>query len=252
VAPCFINEIFFNPLDSYGQEEFIEIENLKKTLNLDHWKLQINNRIIMLEDTLTNYYGLFCSKDSYLSNYSCALPLSSFPTLPNSGAEVYIFDPMDRIIDFCDFRDHSQIIEGQSLEKQFQSTNSENPLQWHSSVSEKGMTPGSRNSITALPASINSLSVYPEIFSPDENDYIQFSIDSEFGLEFCELLCFNMAGQLIYKKKQNCFSQASTLIFWDGKLPDGSWPKRGIYLVAVLMHDLNNSVFRMKKSFIVK
>lgn len=251
-APCLINEIFFDPIDSYGQEEFIEIENLETTLNLNHWILKINNHTIILEDSLTNYYGLFCSEDSYLSNYSCALPLASFPSLPNSGAEIYLIDPMNTIVDYCDFRDHSQIIEGQSLEKQFQSIGSENPLQWHSSVSKDGMTPGSRNSITALPASLNSFSIYPEVFSPTENSHIQFSIDSECGLEFCELRCYNLAGQLIYKNKQNCFSQASALIFWDGKLADGSWPQRGIYLATILMYDLNNSVFRMKESFIVK
>ncbi|MFA6618173.1 MAG: lamin tail domain-containing protein [Candidatus Neomarinimicrobiota bacterium] len=251
-APCLLNEIFFDPIDTYGQEEFIEIENMKDTLDLKNWKLQINNRRIILEGSLINYYGILCSKSSYLSNYSSAIALSNFPSLPNSGAEVYILDPMDKIIDFCDLRDHSQITEGQSLEKQFQSISSEDPSQWFSSVAENGMTPSDRNSITALEASRNSIGIYPEIFSPGEDEHIQFSIDSEFGLKFCELLCFNMAGQLIYKKKQNCFSQASTMIFWDGKLSDRSWPKRGIYLVVVLMHDLDNKVFRMKKSFVVK
>lgn len=251
-TPCVLNEIFFDPLDTYGQEEFIEIENLKDSLDLRHWKIRVNNRSIVLEGSLDNYYGICCRKNSFLSNYSCAIPLSSFPSLPNSGAEIYILDPMNTIVDFCDLRDHPQITAGQSLEKQFQSVSSENPSLWYNSVSDNGMTPGSRNSITALPASGNSIGIYPEIFSPGDDDHIQFSIDSECGLEYCELLCFNMAGQLIFKKNQNCFSQASSLIFWDGKLSDGSWPKRGIYLVVVLMHDLNNTVFRMKKSFVVK
>ena len=247
-----LNEILFDPIDTYDQEEFIEIENRHIPMYYVDWTLKINNREIVLNDSSYAPFSVFCDEDSYLAYSSMAHAQGSFPSLPNGGAEIYLIDPMGMIVDFCDFRDHSAIAEGRSLEKQFTGIGSSDPSLWYASVSENGMTPGKQNSITASAGMKNSLGIYPRIFSKWEHEHIQFSIDAECGLEYCELRCYNVAGHLIFKKNENCFSQASVLIFWNAKLPDNSFPARGIYLVTVTLHTIDKQSLRLKDSFIVK
>ncbi len=250
--PCFLNEIMFDPLDTYSQAEFIELESIHSSLDLSHWKIRINKRTVELSDSLHSAFSVFCSDNNTLGWSSNTYEYSTFPSLPNSGAEIYLLDPMDRIIDFCDFRDHKKIIKGRSLEKQFTGISSSDTELWHASVAESGMSPGYRNSISAHPSGRNSLGVYPKIYSPDNDGNIQFSVDSESGLEYCELSCFNLAGKLIVKKTQNCFMQSSAMIFWDGKLSDKSYLQRGVYLISCKLFTLEGKILRLKDSFVVK
>ena len=252
--PCYFNEILFEPFDTYGQIEFIELQCLLSELDLDHWQLKINNNVIDLKDMLQSPFNVFYDSDNHMSNFSGSNTYAypNFPSLPNSGADCYLLDPLGNIIDHCDFRDHRELHAGKSLEKQFTSIASDDPDIWFSSVSPDAMTPGKMNSITALPASMNDLDIYPGIFSPGLDERIQFSIDSEFALSFCELMCFNLAGQLIYKKEQALFSQPSCLLFWDGRMDNGDYPQRGLYLVIAVMHKIDGGEFQLRETFAVR
>jgi len=249
-TPCHFNEILFEPMDTYGQAEFIELSCKNKPFDLDHWKLKVNNTTVTLEGMLENTYNVLCDSDDPLGSYT--YPFDNFPSLPNSGADCYLLDPMKNIIDHCDLRDHGELHEGKSLEKQFVNISSNDPNIWFSSVSPSAMTPGRLNSITALPGSRNDLDIYPDIFSPGIDDRIQFSIDSETSLLYCELMCFNLAGQLIYRKEQALFSQPSCLLFWDGRMENGDYPSRGLYLAVVVMHQIDGSSYQLRETFAIK
>ncbi|RKY56103.1 MAG: hypothetical protein DRP93_02050 [Candidatus Neomarinimicrobiota bacterium] len=252
--PCYFNEILFEPIDTYGQVEFIELECLPNELDLDHWQLKINNTVLCLNDVLKNPYNIFYDSDDPLSTFASSNTYAypNFPSLPNSGADCYLLDPTGNIIDHCDLRDHPELHAGKSLEKQFSSVASDDRNIWFSSVSPWGMTPGRLNSITALPGSVNDLDIYPEIFSPGIDERIQFSIDSEFAISYCELLCFNLAGQLIYTKEQAVFSQPSCLLFWNGIMNNGDVPSRGLYLAIAIIHKIDGSSFQLRETFAVK
>ena len=249
-TPCYFNEILFEPMDTYGQAEFIELSCKIKPFDLDQWKLKINNSTIMLEGMLVNTYNVLCDSDDPLGSYT--YPFDNFPSLPNSGADCYLLDPMENIIDHCNLREHNELHMGKSLEKQFVNISSNDPTIWFSSVSPSAMTPGRLNSITALPGSRNDLDIYPEIFSPGIDERIQFSIDADTALSYCELLCFNLAGQLIYRKEQALFSQPGCLLFWDGRMEHGDYPSRGLYLVLAVMHQINGSTYQLRGTFAIK
>jgi hypothetical protein len=249
-SPCFLNEIMFDPVDTYGQAEFIEIFSSQRPLDLDHWSIKVNNSVLELRDTLLNMYSCISDPSDRPGN-SC-LTYHGFPTLPNAGADVFLLDPMDRIMDHADLRDHPKIKEGKSLEKQFQGVKSNDRDLWFSSVSDKGMTPGRMNSVSAMPGCRTSLGIYPECFDPKHDDLIQFAIDSEDAIEYCEIFCFNLAGQCLYRHEQNAFSNASFLHFWNGKMQNGEYPARGIYLVVAILYKLNGQVLKLKQSFIVR
>jgi len=249
-TPCYFNEILFEPMDTYGQAEFIELSCKAKPLDLDHWTLKINNSSILLYGTFENTYNVLCDSDDPLSSY--IHPIDNLPSLPNSGADCYLLDPMGNMMDHCDLREHNELHMGKSLEKQFVHISSNDPKTWFASVSPSAMTPGRMNSITALPGSRNDLDIYPEIFSPDVNERIQFSIDADTALSYCELLCFNLAGQLIYRKEQALFSQPGCLLFWDGKMEQGDYPSRGLYLAVVVMHKINGDTYQLRGTFAIK
>jgi len=252
-SPVFFNEIMFDPIDTYGQAEFIELMCSDPPLDLDHWKLKVNNYTVDLGDSLTNIYTALCDIDHPLPGVSSGSvkPYFRFPSLPNAGAELWLLDPMARILDYADLRDHDDISTGKSLEKQFFSCCSDDPGIWLSSVSQYGMTPGRLNSITALPSSHNAIDVYPQIFTPGQDDVLQFSIDSENPILFCELFCFNAAGQCVYRHDQNTFNETAFLHFWNGRI-NGDYLARGLYLVLAQLHDQHEEVYRLRETFIVR
>ena len=249
-TPCFFNEILFEPMDTYGQAEFIELSCKSKPFDLDHWKLKINNSTIMLQGMLENTYNVLCDSDDPLGSFT--YPFDNFPSLPNSGADCYLLDPMENIIDHCDLREHDELHIGKSLEKQFVNISSNDPNIWFSSVSSSAMTPGRLNSITALPGSRNDLDIYPDIFSPGIDERIQFSIDADTALSYCELLCFNLAGQFIYRKEQALFSQPGCLLFWDGRMGHGDYPSRGLYLAVAVIHQIDGSSYQLRGTFAIR
>ncbi|MEA2077369.1 MAG: hypothetical protein U9O95_05060 [Candidatus Marinimicrobia bacterium] len=253
-SPCCFNEILFDPLNSYGQAEFIELQTMQGVLDLDHWWLQINNSKTALEGLLSNTYIALCDHDDPLRGFpsSSILVLNKFPSLPNAGAELYLIDPANRIVDQCNLRDHSAIHEGKSLEKQFSGISSNDGSIWFSSVSAEGMTPGRLNSITSLPGFYDDLDIYPDVFSPGLDDHIQFSIDSESSLQYCELFCFNLGGQIIYHSEQALFSNPSYIHFWNGRTKTGNYPARGLYLALAVLHDVKGNTRQLRETFIVR
>ena len=114
------------------------------------------------------------------------------------------------------------------------------------------MKPVNLNSISSLPGRRNDLAVYPEIFDPMVDELIQFSIDSQTGMDFCEIFCFNVSGQAVYHHTQNVFSYPSFVHFWNGKMDNGSFPARGIYLIMVVAHLIDGETVKFKGTFVIK
>ncbi len=252
--PCFFNEVLFDPVDTHGQTEFIELEISLENCNLQNWVLEVNSTQVVLAGCPGR--GFTVISDNHDLEYSIPntrlLLLDYLPNLPNAGADLTLYDPMGNIMDHCDLRDHPRLHSGKSLEKQYEHMSSDNCDIWSASVAEQGMTPATRNSITALPGYRNNLAVFPDVFSPGYGDLIQFTIDAEIGLSYCELYCYNMAGQEIYHTEQSMFSQPSTIIYWDGKMKNGTCPARGIYLLLAILHDINGETYRLRRTLVMK
>ena len=253
-TPVFFNEVLFNPIDIYGQVEFIELESKAKPIDLEQWKIRVNNSELEFFDTLINTFTVICDSDDQVEGISsrAVKAYSGFPSLPNSGADLFLLDPAGRVMDHADLRDHSEIKEGKSLEKQFMGIQSNDPQLWASSVSASAMTPGTMNSITALPSARKSLGVFPKCFDPGNHDIIQFSVDSDSPLMYSEILCFDLSGQCIYRHEQNVFSYPSFLHFWDGKMTNGEFPSRGIYLIIATLVDINELTIKLRETLLIK
>ncbi|MDZ7796881.1 MAG: hypothetical protein U5N56_07500 [Candidatus Marinimicrobia bacterium] len=205
--PCYFNEFLFDHLPEYGQTEFIELECNDLPCDLDNWILRVNNHERSLAGRLLECYTVLTAEDEHPGNIprDKIMAVDGFPVLPNGGALCYLYDPMGRIIDSCDLRGHQDLLSGKSLEKQYGSISSGHAGIWHASVSPQGMSPGQRNSISILPGYRDQLSVFPAVYTPGEDEKIAFNIDSENGLSYCELICYNLAGQEIIRFERSLF-----------------------------------------------
>ena len=118
-TPLFFNEVMFDPIDTYGQAEFIELEGIHIPFDLDQWAIRVNNNRLELKDSLFNKYTVLCDKYDPLYGMSSnsQQAYSGFPNLPNGGADLYLIDPCGRTMDHVFLCDHAEICEGKSLEK---------------------------------------------------------------------------------------------------------------------------------------
>jgi hypothetical protein len=158
-----INEIMADPTPQVGlpNYEWIEILNTtEEAINLRGWRLGDNTSIsgafpeIILAP---KQYLILCASAARtaLQPYGQILVVPSFPTLDNAGEQLYLLSPDNRLIHALRYADtwHDNSLKkegGWSLEM----INAQNPctgrLNWKSSVSTNGGTPGQPNSVAAL------------------------------------------------------------------------------------------------------
>jgi hypothetical protein len=155
-----ITEIMADPSPQVGlpNTEFIEIRNVSaKILNLSGWKLgdasgaaTINSNVMLQPDS----FLVLCSNSAVasLSPYGTTLGISSFPSLDNSGDQVYLLSKEGMIIHAIEYhtswyRNALKSEGGWSLEM----IDTRNPCSgfsnWTASRDLKGGSPGKRNSV---------------------------------------------------------------------------------------------------------
>lgn len=153
-----INEIMADPSPAVQLPpyEFIELKNCcEHSVNLVGWKLKFGSNLRQLPDMLLPVEGFAIiigetARDDFLEIENVYL-LSSM-SIPNGGQRITLLNEKDEVIHTVAFKDawHSEKIKregGWSLEM----IDSRNPCgeanNWNSSISEKGGTPSSQNSI---------------------------------------------------------------------------------------------------------
>ncbi len=252
--PLLFNEVMADPSGTYGQAEFIELYGVLPLCDLENWTLGVNSARLTLSGSAGPGFTVICDADDPVlqAPLSRRLSFASFPALPNGGALLVLYDPRGRVMDRFDLRDHPELEPGRSLEKQAETLPSDDPALWLASVAEGGMSPGARNSVTPLPGQRYALSVFPEIFQPGTDAVLQITVDSETPLSCCELYCFNAGGQTVFRIERSLFSQPSALIFWDGKMENGSYPARGLYLLCAVLHDPEGGTLTLRKTFAIR
>jgi len=253
VPPLYFNEILAAPLPEQGQCEFVELVCTRPPCDLKGWMLDVNATTATLPPEQTGVYRVLAGSDApgAVSRQKLSV-MEDFPVLPNEGAVFRLRDPAGRVMDSCDLRGHAGWRKGASLEKQYENMISASADVWHAGVSERGMTPGERNSITVLPGFRNNLTVDPSVFTPDKDARICFTVDAGTGLRYCELFCYNMAGEEIMSFDRCLFSQPSTRIIWNGKMRNGDTPARGIYLLLAVLYTVEGQRIALRESLIIR
>lgn len=162
-----INEIMADPDPFVGlpEVEYVEIYNRSnKIIDVSEWTLSDNltngkfptNSLLMPDS-----YAILSSSSAVneLRNFGSTLPLSSFPSLNNSGELIILQDKEGNLIDYVNYKDtwYGEDIKkegGWSLERiDPNACFSEN--NWKASVDSSGGTPGRKNSVFGTNVDIN-------------------------------------------------------------------------------------------------
>ena len=239
-----LNEIHYAP--DAGIAEFIELAVLSSDqLDLTGWHFSdsdTSNLRYLPGETVSAGDLIVISNDSSLLPH---LPLDGillvspdgFPTLNNSGDDIFLFDPAGTVNDSISFSDDWGGGDGRSLEKLNPQLDSPDPDNWGTCTAVEKMSPGSDNSILVetLPEAGNIL-LDPNPFSPDGDsfeDELRISYSLPFAQAYLTMQIFDSIGREVRTLARNLVTGATGILAWDGRFDNGNRARIGIYIIKV-------------------
>ncbi len=266
-----INEILFNPKDD--GVDFVEIYNRSdRLINLKELRIANLKNGSMDTGYVVSTKGQSLSPQQYLvittrsekvkEQYFCPnddnfIDMNAFPAFNNeSGCAILLSG--GEIVDRFDYREdmHYKMlksVDGVSLER----INFERPTQdagnWHSAAATVGFaTPGYKNSAFSenLEAE-DEISIYPEIFSPDNdgyNDILQIKYQFAEPGNRLTIDIYNVHGQRILNLVNNELVDTEGYFTWDGSIENLIKAPIGNYIIIAKCWKTDGSVKKIKKS----
>ncbi len=265
-----INEIMFDP--DIDNSEFIEFyNNSDEEINIGGWQIEDENKnrnklsdtsftiqpdsyFLLIADSLTlQRYNLSSSINKSVLNVSSL-------GLINTGELIFLKDAKGNSIDSVWYSDkwHNKNIlstKNKSLERINPGVNSNDNLNWSTSVNPDGATPGKANSIfTDNKNTEAKISVSPNPFSPDNDGFEDFTeINYNLSQQTAQvrLKIFDSKGRLIRTVLNNHASASSGSIIFDGLEDDGRALRIGIYIIFMEALNENSGVVETLKTTVV-
>jgi hypothetical protein len=271
-----INELLFDPISPAA--DYLELfNNSNKVFNISDMQIGVVKtsfpnppdttiKTVCTENRqlLPGQYALLTTKPLTIAEqYECSsdnfVTMESFPSYPNSGATALLLFEGD-IIDCMSYTEKSHYpllaeIKGVSLERVSPSITSDDPENWHSSMSSLHGTPGYQNSVFIENEDITAeVEIIPPVFSPDGDGFDDVTTInlSDIGNDYtAKIHVFDSRGRPV-KTLVNCKNIASQSRFvWNGLDDNGNVVPIGIYVVFVELFDLQGDIKRFKKAVVV-
>lgn len=257
-----INEVMYAPVQD--APEWIELFNTSdRPIDMLGWSICDNSDTVLIASAGISIPAggyLLISRSASVEGLAagCPVALCSLPVLNNSGDAAVLYDPSGRCIDSllysAQWAEHSAA--GISLERINPYMPSVDPQNWKASVSPSGSTPGVKNSvfILVMPAQ-PSLSISPEVFSPDGDGYEDNAVISYRLTETVSRLnirIYDSQGRMVRHLANNSSSGAEGFLIFDGRNDEGRPLRIGIYIM--LFEALGGSTGRLyteKKAFVI-
>lgn len=270
-----LNEVLFNPRT--GGVDFVEIYNKsQKAISLQGWKLankdtsgfksvrEISSESYLLlpgEYTVLTTNPKIIKQEYPLSFSDRMLQMSSLPSMNDSEGNIYLLMEDTVVADFFIYSDDLHLalltdLNGVSLERiNFdRPTNQEGT--WHSAAKSAGYaTPTYKNSqFFGLENSSSTLSVFPEVFSPDNDgfeDLISFNYNFDQAGFIVTARVYDAKGRLVKEVANNEVVGASGSLIWDGLNEDNSKAAIGPYILLFEAFTEGGSTEKFKKTFVL-
>jgi hypothetical protein len=251
-----INEVMMNPDGDHA--EFIEFYNrsdhiidlceftltlndvssgsTKKALPLtDHPFMLLPFQYVVVTDNAKNV-----TQNAYSKLPGVFLEIPGMFDLPDDEGLIVLNGADNLIIDECYYNKkmHESLIrdyEGISLERVNPDLPSTIPENWHSSSSTNGYaTPGYQNSQSDHYENDWSLSIEPEVFSPDGDGFdemvtIRLTLNEPGWI--CTISIFNIRGYKVKSLAVNALFGTQETLIWDGLNEAGQPSAIGLYLL---------------------
>jgi hypothetical protein len=254
-----LNEIMFNPLTNGS--DYIEIYNKSdkildlQDLLLASWDDSIGNikaisntqylilpatYVLVTEDTndIKNDFSIYGLGTLFESN--------DIPTYNNDSGTVYLLSKDHIVLDYFNFDEdfHFSLLssnDGKSLERISFDAITNDPSNWHTAAEtvEWG-TPGYENSQLYIANPTGTVTVAPQMFSPDSdgyNDVVTITLQLESTENVIDIEIFDNQGRLIRRLEDNYFAGNNTTFTWDGINDDGEKGSIGTYVILISVID---------------
>ncbi len=267
-----INEVLFN--QRTGGADFVEIYNHSDAIvSLSGWVLAnySNNQLRLITDEPFillpgEYLAVTNNKANILAEYPFApesgvFEAESIPTYNNSDGQVGLIDPQGEEVDRFDYNEKMHfalldVVKGVSLERISFDRPSDDPTNWISASEQfNWATPGFENSQFQLPVEQDGeVTVYPEIFSPDNDGYqdvltLSYRFDRS-GLTG-NITIYDSNGREIRRLMRNGFVGTEGQISWDGLTDNGERTRMGIHIIYFEVFSADGYTHGYKRSCVV-
>jgi len=264
-----LNEVMFNPLTNGS--DYIELYNNSDKI-LDLQEVYLAN---WDDDSIANYkaisdvqrlllpaeYALITEDTNDITNdflqfNSSAFIQTDIPTYPNDSGTVYVLSKDALILDFFHYDEdfHFDLLsteDGKSLERISFDGEMNNPDNWHTAAEDvEWGTPGYQNSQQFNPNVSGSVSVDPQMFSPDSdgyNDVLTINLDLSTNENVVDVEIFDNHGRLIRKLKDNFFAGNTASFTWDGINDRGEKALIGTYVILISITDPEGNLAQFKE-----
>ncbi|MCP4727705.1 MAG: hypothetical protein GY863_21880 [bacterium] len=236
-----INEIMYDP--PAGNMEWIEIyNNGSNVINLRYYTIgDISDPIgsVISDSACIIQPGRFLiltgdaiSVSVFHSITVDLIEVSGFPSLNNTGDEIFIRDPSGRISDSVNYRKEWGNNKGVSLERISNDSESNDSNNWGLSSDPTGSTPGKPNSLL-----FNEYNTAPIIFienspfSPDRGETAEIKISLPFQRSNITIRIFDRYGRPVRDLIGGEDRGSSFMVTWDGRNNNGNLMGTGVYIV---------------------
>lgn len=241
-----VSEIMADP--SPGESEWIELVNAgHAAVDLRGWRFSdsdTTSRRLMTDESYIlapGDYAILAADPSFRTSHpdisAISLIPNRFPNLNDDSDRACLFDPSGVEIDRVEYAYGPGQREGNSLERVRINGRSDDPGNWHPSLSPSGSTPGLPNSlIRPEPNPGTGFRLSPNPFSPDgdgmdEVIFLEYSVPE--GNNRIRLRVFDLTGRLIRTLKNGEEEAGTGFALWDGHDDDGHTAVIGRYIALL-------------------
>ena len=252
-----INEILTNPLDGENAD-YVEIFNRSdRTIDLKDVKIGYGGDTLPQKaitavskgwQLLPDEYAVLCrQRDITMQRYickdeKCLIQCDSLPDFAISQGVIHLTDKSLRPIDRLAYNEKMHyskllITKGVALERLYADRPTQDESNWRSAAESAGYgTPGYRNSQAGCADTENGFSVFPEVFSPDNDGFEDYT---EVICHFTEeenrvnIVVFNSRGHPIKHLANNVLCGSEAFFRWDGEDDKGSPAPAGMYAIQI-------------------
>jgi hypothetical protein len=253
-----INEIMYDPLT--GDPEWIElINNSEYEIDLNNWKIDddFEDETKGIEGStflLPNEFNVISGEE----DFSGFLFQDDFPSLNNSGDNLFLIDPANKVIDYVNYTDDWGGGDGFSLERITLFMDSNDPLNWGGSVNPFGSTASEKNSLFVDKIQDNgTLVLSPNPFSPDKDGFedeiiISYNIPFSYSKLYIDIYAIN--GILVKSLSNGVIVSSNGFITWDGYDNKNRKCRIGPYILKFEADDshTNNSFIKIERIILAK
>ncbi len=264
IGDIIINEVLFNPYS--GGSDFVELYNTTDYyFNLQHFLTSNEETDHIITDTTyvfkpTQYLAIsediLFLKNEYLAPDTTLIE-ANLPTMPNNEGIIVLKSNGNITLDSVYYSEgyHFSLInevEGISLERISDTGNSTSKDNWRSAAATtRYASPGYKNSQSREATAQGSVSISPQIITPNNDgqaDFCQIIFSIKNGAEAMSISVYNLQGQRIKTIANNAIIPPSGFFTWDGTNQQGGVLPTAHYIIVaeIIASDGRVITFRNK------